>query len=194
MSKLFSRFALMRAKMPALQSVIVSFTLIISLQSIVLAQKKQPQRFESYAVKAWRGKPAKLNLRSHRLARMYRTSLREQMRDEGVNFAGHYTVAAMGCGTGCSITAIIDARTGQAFFPQVFEGWTSEIGDYQFADGEDIRTFRSNSRLLRAVGRPRISADERWGPSGIYYYEWVNNQLRQVHFTPAGSYPETDGP
>jgi hypothetical protein len=173
--------------------ILASLVLGILLPTILFAQKTEP-RFESYAVKVWSGTPAPLNLSSHRLARMYRTSLREQIREEGVNFAGHYTVAAMGCGTGCSITAIVDARTGRAYFPQVFEGWTSEIGDYQFAEGEDIRTFHRNSRLLRVVGRPRLSAEEQWGPSGIYYYEWVNNQLKQVHFVPAGSYPETDRP
>ncbi len=165
----------------------------VFLSSVTFAQRAEP-RFEDYSADVYAGKPAPLNLASHKLARMYRTSLREQIREEGINFAGHYTVAAMGCGTGCSITAIVDARTGRAYFPQVFEGWTSVIGDYEFREGEDIRTFHANSRLMRAIGRPRLGADERWGPSGVYYYEWVNNQLRQVHFVPAGSYPKSDRP
>jgi len=123
---------------------------------------------------------------------MYRTSIREQLHDEGINFAGHYTIAAMGCGTGCSITAIVDARSGNAYFPRELEGWTVEIGDYQFANDEDVRTFRTDSRLIRIVGRPRLSAAERWGPSGIYFYEWKNNRLQKVHFVPAGSYHKPD--
>ena len=168
--------------------------LLLAFPSLYFAQKTQIPAFEKYPADVWAGKPAPLNLRSHRLARKFRTSIREQLHEEGINFAGHYTVAVMGCGTGCSITAIVDARNGRAYFPRVFEGWTSEIGDYQFGDSEDIRTFRVNSRLLRVVGRPRLSSDERWGPSGIYYYEWTNNQLRQVRFVPAGSYPEADRP
>ncbi|MGZ8845876.1 MAG: hypothetical protein ACXW3C_05380 [Pyrinomonadaceae bacterium] len=171
---------------------VVSLVLLLSFNTISFALQTQPPRFENYSGKVWSGKPAALNLSSHKLARMYRTSIREQLRDEGVNFAGHYTIAAMGCGTGCSITAIVDARTGRSYFPQVFEGWTSIIGDHEFKEGEDIRTFHANSRLIRAVGRPRLSAEERWGPSDIYYYEWINNQLKQVHFVPAGSYPEKD--
>jgi hypothetical protein len=163
----------------------------IFLPSVLFAQKPEP-RFETYAVQVWPGRPVALNLSSHRLARMYRTGLRQQMHEEGVNFAGHYTIAAMGCGTGCSITAIVDTRNGRAYFPEVFEGWTSIIGDYEFKEGEDIRTFHANSRLIRAIGRPRLGADERWGPSGVYFYEWINNQLRQVHFVPAGSYPARD--
>lgn len=169
---------------------LVSLVLGVFLPS-VFAQRSE-LRFENYSVKVWSGKPAPLNLASHRFARKFRTSVREQMREEGVNFAGHYTIAVMGCGTGCSITAIVDARTGRAYFPRVFEGWTSVIGDYQFAEGEDIRTFHANSRLIRAIGRPRISTEELWGPSGVYFYEWINNRLKQVHFVPAGSYPEKD--
>jgi hypothetical protein len=173
---------------------VIALVLLVAVQTVVFAQKIPPPAFEKYPADVWAGKPASLNLRSHRLARMFRTSIREQLHEEGINFAGHYTVAVMGCGTGCSITAIVDARNGRAYFPRVFEGWTSEIGDYQFGDTEDIRMFRVNSRLLRVVGRPRLSSDERWGPSGIYYYEWINNQLRQVRFVPAGSYPEGDRP
>ena len=58
------------------------------------------------------------------------------------------------------------------------------MGDYDIPDGEDLRMFKANSRLLRVIGRPRIGScdEERYGPSGIYYYEWVNNQLRLVRF------------
>jgi len=178
--------------MRAVVKPVASFTLLLSWQAVFFAQKSDPPRFEKYSAAVYAGKPAPLNLRSHRLARLYRTSIREQLQEEGINFAGHYTIAAMGCGTGCSITTIVDARNGNAFFPQVFEGWTSIIGDYEFKEGEDIRTFKANSRLIKAIGRPRLSADEKWGPSGVYYYEWVNHQLRQVHFTPAGSYPKSD--
>ncbi len=115
---------------------------------------------------------------------MFRTSIREQMLEEGINFAGHYTIAVMGCGTGCSTTAIVDARNGRAYFPRELNGWSVEPGAYRFAENEDVRTFRVDSRLLKIIGAPRLSADERWGPSGVYYYEWKNNRLRQVYFIP----------
>ena len=159
--------------------VFTSLVLIFFSHVALFAQKVEP-RFEKYSADVYAGKPAPLNVRSHRLARMYRTSIREQLQEEGINFAGHYTIAVMGCGTGCSITVIVDARNGNAYFPRVFDGWAVIIGDYQFREGEDVRTFKANSRLIKAIGRPRLSADEKWGPSGVYYYEWVNNQLRQV--------------
>src|ERR1043166_1746429 len=149
-----------------------------------LAQKSTPPSFEKYSAVVYAGKPAPLNLSSHRLARLYRTSIREQLHDEGINFAGHYTIAVMGCGTGCSITAIVDARNGNAYIPRALDGWNVESGVYDFADNEDFQTFRADSRLLKIIGAPRLGPDERWGPGGIYYYEWNNNRLRQGRLVP----------
>src|SRR5688572_10209575 len=89
---------------------IASFALIALFQTNSWAQKVDAPRFESYPADVYAGKPAPLNLRSHPMARMFRTRIREQLQEEGINFAGHYTIAVMGCGTGCSTTAIVDAR------------------------------------------------------------------------------------
>src|SRR5215217_8084124 len=50
---------------------------------------------------------------------------------------GRDTLASVGCGTGCSTTAIIDARTGRAHFPPEMNGWTGIVGDYDPPDGEE---------------------------------------------------------
>jgi hypothetical protein len=153
--------------------------------STLVSQTPKTPDFKQYTADVYAGKPAPLNLRSHRMARTYRTSIREQLQEQGINFAGHYTIVVMGCGTGCSITAIVDARNGVAYFPRALDGWSVEPGIYEFADNEDVRTFRTDSRLLKIIGAPRLSADERWGAGGIYYYEWKNNRLRQVQFVPS---------
>ena len=168
--------------------------LCLTVAVVSQGQARHEPRFEEFRADVWHGQAAPLNLRSHRLARLYRTSIRQQLQEEGINFAGHYSLVVMGCGTGCSIAAIVDARNGRAFFPRALDGWTSIVGDYEIPEGEDIRTFHANSRLVKAIGRPRLSADERWGPSGIYYYEWAGNSLRLVKFTQVGSYPEADPP
>jgi hypothetical protein len=157
---------------------------ILVLHSTLVGQSAKPPDFKQYSADVYAGKPAPLNLRSHRLARTYRTSIREQLQEQGINFAGHYTIAVMGCGTGCSITAIVDARNGSAYFPRELDGWSVEPGVYDFADDEDVRTFRTDSRLLKIIGAPRLGADERWGRGGIYYYEWKKNRLQQVQFVP----------
>lgn len=171
--------------------------LLLCLAGNAPAQEKTDEpRFENYAVAVWRGKIASLDQRSHPLARKYRTLLGQQLKEEGVNFAGHYTLATVGCGTGCSISAIIDTRTGRAFFPKELSGWTGIVGDYDPPEGEEPWTFRADSRLIRMIGRANIGGanEERHAPSGIYYYEWGNNRLRLVKFTHVGSYPEADPP
>jgi hypothetical protein len=160
------------------------------------APRQKAPRFQNYRVAVRRGRVTPLDLRSHKLARHYRTLLREQQRDEGVNFAGRYTLASVGCGTGCSITAVIDARTGRAHFPPELNGWTGIVGDYDPPEGKEPWEYRADSKLLRATGRPSVGdpRDERHGPSGIYYYAWDGARLRRVGFVPVGSYPETDPP
>lgn len=177
------------------REIFVGFALLLCLLGNTRAQTSEP-RFEKYAVAVWRGKVMPLNLRSHTLARKYRTLLGRQVKEEGVNFSGHYTLATVGCGTGCSISAIIDARTGRAFFPNELLGWTGIVGDYEAPEGEEPWTYRAGSRLLRLVGRPNIgkAGEERYGPSGIYHYEWTGNHLRLVKFTHVGSYPDADPP
>jgi len=182
--------------MRTLWLVVAGFVLVSGVSSRALSQSKDAPSFDSFKVTVWRGRMAPLNLNSHPLARKFRTASREQMKEAGVNFAGHYTLVSVGCGTGCGISGIVDARTGKAYFPIEFEGWTSIVGDYDPPEGEDSWTFHANSRLLRAIGRPNLGRpeEERHGPSGIYYYEWVRNRLRLVKFIPVGSYPEPDAP
>lgn len=160
------------------------------------ASRQKTPRFQDYKVAVRRGRVTPMDLRSHKLARHYRTLLREQQREEGVNFAGNYTLASVGCGTGCSTTAIIDARTGKAHFPPELNGWTGIVGDYDPPEGEETWEYHADSRLLRVTGRPTVGdpRDERHGPSGIYYYAWDGTRLRRVGFQPVGSYPETDPP
>jgi hypothetical protein len=176
--------------------VAASLALAVVVESSCLVQARGAPRFEEFKVSVWRGRVAPLNLNSHPLARKFRTTTREQIKEEGVNFAGHYTIVSAGCGTGCSISGIVDARNGRAYFPKEFTGWTSIVGDYEIPDDEEQRMFRKDSKLLRAIGRPNIGKadEERYGPSGIYYYEWSNNRLRLVKFVPVGSYPEGDPP
>ncbi|MEK6336448.1 MAG: hypothetical protein AABM67_16090 [Acidobacteriota bacterium] len=159
------------------------------------AQKPDAPRFEDYSSDVWAGKAELLNLRSHRLARSFRTRLRESLKAEGINFAGHYTFATIGCGAGCSIGAIVDARNGRAWFPKALSEWTGIIGDFDRYEDYEQQT-RADSRLIRLLGRPNIGRtnEERYGPGGIYYYEWTNNRLRLVKFIQAGSYLKADPP
>jgi len=73
--------------------------------------------YDQYTVKeVFAGKPATPNLSTHKEASRYRTVLRNQSK-RGPNFAGHYTIVTIGCGTSCAGIAVIDAQTGYVYFP-----------------------------------------------------------------------------
>lgn len=56
-----------------------------------------------------------LNLRSHPIGLRFRTVIRTAVREQGINFAGQYTIVKWGCSTNCSQFAIVDLRTGRIF-------------------------------------------------------------------------------
>ena len=69
--------------------------------------------FESYPVtEAYKGKIAPVDLNSYPEARKYRTRLREGVKS-GPNFAGHYVVIPIGCGTSCQNQWVVNVKTGK---------------------------------------------------------------------------------
>lgn len=157
--------------------VILTATLIF-LSTICFAQQsKKAPNFGDFPLTVYRGKVASLKLRSHPKARMYRTMLHLSIQD-GVNFAGHYIIGTWGCGSNCLTIAIIDAKTGNVFFP-------SELLDFgqgfEFKEGneENPLQFKPNSNLIIAEGILGFDIDNS-SKSGKYYFVWKGNHLRLV--------------
>lgn len=70
--------------------------------------------------------------------RMYRTRIREGAA-EGVNFAGHYAMIEIGCGTSCRFAFIVDLQTGQ-------------VGSFPYGGEEQYQMgmlYSPESRLLK---------------------------------------------
>lgn len=63
-------------------------------------------------VKTYQGKPASVDFSTNPGAKMFYTTITQQA-TESANFAGHYTIAGWGCGTGCGGYAIVDSITGK---------------------------------------------------------------------------------
>lgn len=100
----------------------------------------------------------------------YRTRLRytEKLL---VNFAGSYTLAAWGCGTGCLAGAFVNARTGQVvWLPGSISEWHGQ--------GERI-VFKPDSRLLILAGS--VNMEEEYG---LHFYELVNGGFKKIYFLP----------
>ncbi len=78
------------------------------------------------------GRMAPLDEKSHPDARLHRMALKKAL-EEGVNFAGRYTVVSIGCGPACQTHYVVDRRSGKIL--DKLQGHTSA-------------SFSANSRLF----------------------------------------------
>jgi hypothetical protein len=165
---------------PAVVSFCVASAVFL-LTSPIIAQKTGAPAFNQYPATVEKATARSIDFKRYPNARSFRTRLSQALAG-GVNFAGHYVVAGWGCGAGCISGAIIDARTGNVFFPEEF----AEIGVWYGKDNyaEEPVGYRKNSRLLIILGVPGSKEGQPDKPSGEYYYEWVNDQLKLIKFVP----------
>src|SRR5215813_9456978 len=145
-------------------------------------QEKPPNwsfKFEDYPAAAdFKGKPAAPILAT-KSDRMFRTQIREAAK-KGPNFAGHYTVAEWGCGSGCVALAVVDAVTGKIF---AAPSGTLALPLPDSANGHEYQgpVYKVNSRLFIADGCPREVK------CGTYYYEWSANRFKLLRYDPQGT-------
>ena len=151
-------------------------------------------KFEDYASAPFHAKPARVQLRGNKDARRYRTALGEAAK-AGPNFAGRYTIAAWGCGTGCLDWGAIDAATGKVVFdPEIrtienlTDMWTfnEKIVDAYAKQGAnkqslDLLLFRPDSALLVMLGAPGGVEDK----SGIAWLRWTGARFEPLRFVAA---------
>lgn len=141
---------------------------------------EQPPRFEDYpAEKIYKGPVAPVNLSSHGKAKMFRTNLNEGA-SAGPNFAGHYTVVEWGCGTECVQLAIVDAKSGEVYFP------LRETGiSYGYRIDSNLLVVNPPKDMEEAYGsnRPSYTASE--------YYLWEHNRLKVLFKEKLPELPET---
>jgi hypothetical protein len=123
------------------------------------AQGNSSPRFEDYRVQEkFKGWPAPVNLQSHPKARLVRSQLIAEAK-RGPNFADHYTVVLIGCGTACQMVGIVDAISGKVYF---------------LPDGVEDVSYRRNSNLLIVdplTDPPSPTLAE------TKYYKWQRGQL-----------------
>jgi len=96
-------------------------------------QAGSPDLFSMFKMAQYQGQLAtELNFESNPKAYDFRTRLKESA-EEGANFAGHYRIVEIGCGTACQIRYMIDMRDGTVS---------------NFNVGELDIEFREDSRLI----------------------------------------------
>ena len=146
----------------------------------VNAQEKEREpvwalKFQDFAVTdVFKGKPAQPILTKNN--RWYRTRIRDGAA-KGPNFAGHYTIAIWGCGSGCASLVVVDAASRKVYAsPFGYIGMPMPTGE----NGHEYHgpVFQLKSRLLIADG---CLEDEK---CGTFYYEWTANKFKFVRSDP----------
>jgi hypothetical protein len=82
------------------------------LARLEICDSKGPH-FEMFSVPPEVVTHPKLNLASHPIGRRFRTVIRDAVRENPPNLAGHFLVITWGCGTACSQFAIVNLRSGE---------------------------------------------------------------------------------
>ena len=155
---------------------LTSCAILLFFVTLRAAEPSEPPapKFGDYSVaNAYRGKSAKVDLKSHPQAWTFRTMLREG-NSRPPDFAGYYTLVSWGCGTACQQNALIDARDGKVYFGPV----TSLGSRYQLT-----------SRLLVAnapeeIANYYLSGGSKTVPVDNFYVTeyWVWNETAKAFY------------
>jgi hypothetical protein len=105
--------------------------------------------FDMFKVKnTYSGKMAKPNFKTDPAARMYKTMIKDACANDSITFAGHYTIAEWGCGSGCGGMAVVDRITGRIYFSTNYIPFDTLDGHYGIRYQKDSRLIIVNSFLL----------------------------------------------
>lgn len=130
-------------------------------------------RFKDFPAKVYKGKVARAQIRNNDYLRDYPESF-SSASSEGVNFAGHYIIVKLPCGSACVNGAIVDARTGKTHaWPFNISGWKEVHDDFEAVE------FRADSRLIIFQG-----SRYEHRPFGWHYYVMENGRLTYLRTVP----------
>lgn len=131
-------------------------------------------RFSSFAAGIYKGKLAKPDFKTDKDAWLFRTQIRMQCQEEGINFAGHYTIAMWGCGSPCQQIAIIDRINGKIYY--------SHIPEVNGALGWQLK-YKADSRLI-IVNADLLAEHKGYidctSVGKVLAVEWLNDKSRRL--------------
>jgi len=127
----------------------------------------------------YKGKLAKPDFKTDLAARHFRTMIRKGCAYDGVNFAGHFTIAQWGCGCMCQQMAIVDRTNGEIYY---------SIIPFDTMDGHYGVRFKIDSKMIIVNSGLLDDADD-WEHKGYYNsayglrpstYEWRDSVFVKI--------------
>ncbi len=138
--------------------------------------------YTAYAVKVEKKAARTIRLTNNTKAGDFHTNLTNALAREQINFAGKYILVQWGCGTNCIQAALIDALSGEVYFPEILQGVTQGYNE-AFARHE-ILEFKKGSKLLILYGAAGndFKSESNDFVQGISYYEWTGKDFNLIKF------------
>jgi hypothetical protein len=117
-------------------------------------------QFDDFKAQREKLEHPQLDLKSHSIGPRFRTVLTRAVRSQQPNLAGHFLLVKWGCGTACSMMAIVNLRTGKIWH------------DAELILTRGIRTHADSILVIANPGGESFSAEV---PTS--YYVWRPDQL-----------------
>ncbi|MFZ6747651.1 hypothetical protein [Undibacterium sp. Ren11W] len=164
----------MQKKNKFLALIFIIFSSMSLTSNVVLAGEGDTQsvnvnqviEFEQYPVEIISTTSRKKRSSLQNCAKQYKTVITNAMQ-EPVNFAGHYRVVTLGCGTDCRGFAVVDKVSGVTYTLPGVEFVAGVMGN------EEARIqFKTDSRLFIITGSKN---DEN---EGKFHYLWSGKELK----------------
>ncbi len=122
-------------------------------------------KFEDFpATEFFSNKKIVVDINSDPIGRTYRSAIRSDIESFGINFAGKYSIAEWGCGSGCQDGVIVDADSGRIY----------RLPGVPMVNGHEAR---KDSRLF--VQNP-LTVGSGWMNDWfkMRYWEWVGKSFK----------------
>lgn len=148
----------------------------IYLQNETLANTETFEKYKTTSTLI--SAPAVLNVNSNKFAKKFRTNISFGLKNEGVNFAGTYTIVNVGMTGGGSNFYIIDRKNGDTYLFQYFTDYLD------FKKDSNLLIMNPKKELLNIINGVENEYDlcfyenQQWFPDmRPFYFLWKDNQL-----------------
>jgi hypothetical protein len=131
-------------------------------------------KFSDYSTHVYKGRLAQPNFKTDTAAYFFRTQIRTQCKEAGINFAGHYTIVMWGCGSPCQQVAVVDRINGRIYYSNIPQINNELAFELMYKPNSDIIIL--NSDLLEEhKGYVNCSS-----LANLEILEWKNNKVRRL--------------
>lgn len=97
-----------------------------------------PYKFSTFKVPVYRGRLAPPDFKTDTAALLYRTQIRQQCNQKGINFGGHFTFVEWGCGSDCEAFAIVDRISGKIRYSNIKNDEMSDSVGFKYKPNSNM--------------------------------------------------------